>query len=200
MTKYLLASALALALATPAMAQVVPPNAVQLTLTPATGSIGIGGSLTFNINISNLQGSPDAPQELAGYDLILDFNPAVLTVTGDTLGTNLNIGGQGDSSFVNISSGQIEIFDFSNDVTPGDFSSQAKSFTIGTVTFTGVGAGTSALTFDPNSSFSDQNGFNIVAGYTNASVAVVPEPSSMWLGLIGVPVLVGMALRRRMAA
>ncbi|MEJ0000821.1 MAG: hypothetical protein WDO13_17625 [Verrucomicrobiota bacterium] len=75
---------------------------------------------------------------------------------GETINsTPLNVGGDGDAPFTSLTPGQVELSDVSLDFNPGGLLQQATSFTIGTVTFTGIGTGTSDLTFDAFTSLSD---------------------------------------------
>ncbi len=206
LSSYLLASALiALGLVVPAKAQQASPFDAQLTLTPVAGTSSTNGSsLTYDINISNLQTSANEPQALGAYDIFIDFDPSIVSVAGETINsTPLNVGGDGDAPFTSLTPGQVELSDVSLDFNPADFSSQATSFTIGTVTFTGIGTGTSDLTFDAFTSLSDQNANLIVFGATGStisSVVATPEPSSIGLGLLAGAVFVAFAFRRRSAS
>jgi hypothetical protein len=210
LSQLLLAPALALGLSATAMAQTASPYDALLTLTPATGTVTtVGGSLTYNINISQLQNNTDAPQALADYDLFIDYNAADLSVTGATINsTPMNVGNAGDSPYTgSAGSGQYELSDFSLDDNSteshnglGDFSSQATSFTIGTITFKSLAAGTSAITFDSSSNLGDQNSNNIVYDPTGSTASVVPEPSTIGLLLLAAAGFVGSQLRRRKSA
>ncbi|MEJ0000822.1 MAG: hypothetical protein WDO13_17630 [Verrucomicrobiota bacterium] len=39
-----------------------------------------GSSLTYDINISNLQTSANEPQALGAYDIFIDFDPSIVSV------------------------------------------------------------------------------------------------------------------------
>jgi len=207
LTQLLLVPALALGLSAAAMAQTASPYDALLTLTPATGTLTtVGGSLTYNINVSQLQNNPDAPQALSNYDLFIDYNAADLSVTSATINsTPMNVGNAGDSPYTgSAGAGQFELSDISLDDNSteshnglGDFSSQATSFTIGTITFTGLAAGTSAITIDPTSNLGDQNSNNIAYDPTGSTASVVPEPSSLGLLLLGATVFACTVFRRR---
>jgi hypothetical protein len=210
LTKLVLACVLTLGIVTPALAQGIVLSLVPQTNTKTT----VGGSLTYDLNISGLQSSVDAPNTpaLAAYDIYVDFNSSVVSATSGTIGSNLIVDANGDSSSfippVTLSSGVVEF----TDISFGDaasFSNQAMSFTIGTLTLQGVGVGTSTVTIDWSldsalsaSSLSDQNANNIAIDSVNASnVVVAPEPSSMMMiALIGLPALAFLTIRRRMTA
>jgi PEP-CTERM motif len=195
----------AAAVASLAFAQGASAIAISLS-TPAIDLTG--GAVTDSITISGLTA---AGQEVTGYDLFIDFNPSVLSVTG----VNFNplpddIGGVSNVDNVG---GVVEINDFG--IGPdGDFSVEGDSFTLGSITFTPLGGtGTSSPTFDLVSSqvtgLTDpsclgsappepQCPFPVLLTLTQSSGGggTVPEPSTLALFGLGLGAL-GLAVTRR---
>jgi hypothetical protein len=113
----------------------------------------------------------------------------------------LNLEGFGTLQSTTTGSGSAELFELSLDSPSALTSLQADSFTLASLTFTGLTDGTSALSLSVNA-VGDQNGDPLSASLQNGSISVgtpvaVPEPSE--LGLMA-GALACVALFRKRAA
>jgi len=178
--------------ALPAMAGLGPVN---LFLVQSGSTVN---TVSFDLDISGLQSSLEVAgyPSLGAFDVTLNFNSAVVAVQspgsnyGVAFGTNLGLNGNPDSQFVLPDTAKIELFDISNNSAAELEASQPSAFTLATVTFDVLGAGAPAVTIDPASSLSDENG---------QTLAAVPEPSASMLGLVGAGLFSLVYLRRRYA-
>jgi hypothetical protein len=177
--KLLLGCAVVAAIALPASAQ------IGLSLSPTSYSVGVGGTETYNLNISGLFGSADyTGPALGAFNVTLDYNASIAFATsvtfGNSLGTDLlNVSGNAITTSDLTTPGQIFLLEGSGDSVAALESQQSKSFTIATITLQGVAPGTTPLTFDlTGTSLSDANSNTLVLNTTtNASLTVIPEPS-----------------------
>ncbi len=118
------------------------------TLSVGSATIGTGGAATVDLNISGL----NPGQALGAFDVTVSFNPSLLGLASETFGDpvlggdQLDPEGLGVFSNVNTGSGSVEFQDLSLDDASALTALQPSSFTLATVTFSGVSAGTSALT------------------------------------------------------
>lgn len=185
-----LAIALGLCLAVPSYADIV------VSIDPATQTVSPGSPASFSVDISGL-GSGTA---LGAYDVSIGFDPNLLSYVqtnfGDpVLGDQLDPTSMGMTSpLTTTSTGSVDLIEFSFVDTNTLNSLQASSFTLATLSFDTLAAGTSALTLSVNS-LSDASGNNISAFSTqNASVTIsasaVPLPGALWLFMSGFSALV----------
>lgn len=181
----------------------------MLYFEPFVSPLYIGDSVDVNVVISGL----GADDDVGAFDFNVVFDDTVLAFDSYSLMENL---GQ------NISS---DFFDFSADAYDGsrgdlgggtvnlfelswlsDLSFQDDSFALATLSFTGIGVGTSLLTFEPDSiNISDAWGEAIfpVPGFGVAQVnpvEPVPEPATIILFGIGITGLIGLRSRRNKKA
>jgi hypothetical protein len=118
------------------------------TLSVGSATIGTGGAATVDLTISGL----NPGQALGGFDVTVNFDPSLLGLVSETFGDpvlgsdQLDPEGFGVFSNVITGSGSVELQDLSLDDASALTTLQPSSFTLGTVTFNGVSAGTSALT------------------------------------------------------
>ena len=194
-TQFLMLCAFGLCVACPGVAKA---QGVTLTLTPViSGTIGgIGSTTDYNLNISGLHTNPDiaGSPALGGYNVVLDFNPTIVSFTSVLYGSAVNDFAYTDSSV----SGQLTLSNQSFSSAATLEGSQAASFTVATVTFQGTALGSSAITIDPTTSLSDENGSSLaVVVANNSSVQVVPEPSVFGFASLGL-LAVLMFQRRRL--
>ncbi len=112
-----------------AFAQMTSASAISISF--STPSIDLtGGPVADTITISGLKA---AGQAVTSYDLLIDFNPAQLSVTGIVEGRlpdDATSGGPSNS----VSGGVITLTDYSPDSNSA-FSGQADPFTLATITF-----------------------------------------------------------------
>jgi hypothetical protein len=177
-------------------------SAGAISISFSTPSIDLsGGAVTDTITISGLKA---AGQAVTSYDLLVDFNPTQLSVTGimnGTLPDDAMSGGPSNS----VSGGVITLTDSSPDGNSA-FSGQADPFTLATITFLPlVSTGTSSLGFDlADSRVTGFGPAGCVLSQCGAVLtltpgrggATVPEPSGFPLFGLGLSAL-GFAVARR---
>lgn len=151
-----------------------------------------GDTVTIGVDISNL----DSGSALGVFDVDVDFDPAVLGFLsasyGDpSQGDQLDLEGFGTLTSTTPAAGAAELFELSFDTPDALVSSQASSFTLATLNFAALSAGTSSLSLSVNA-LGDQNGDSVGAALRDGAVTVsssaavsVPEPSSIYLLAIG---------------
>ncbi len=192
------AAAASLCLAHLASAQTGSGVMVSLVLASGNPSqLTPGSLLTYNLNVSGLKGSTNNPGSpvVGGFDLALDYDPSFLTASGYTFGTYLGPNDFQDTDFS--VANQAFLSDSASASAQALVAQQPSAFTLATLTFTVVKAGTSAITYDPSSSMSNENSGTLdVVSYTGATV---PEPSTYALTLLGAAGLVWYGTGRRRA-
>ena len=166
--------------------------ATTIDLMPASASIDVDGSIDVDIVISGLDAD-----NLADFSIDLNYDAAVLSFTGYTLGSELTdpLWGQDDWS-TGDSGGVINLSELS---WLEDLSSQPDSFTLATVSFDGITVGTSALTIS-NLVLGSDLYLPIFADVNGGSIEVsapVPEPTTMLLFGIGLLVFAGINRKKK---
>ena len=157
-------------------------QAQSVDLTPASTTVTPGSS--FAVEVSG-NGFSDATVG-GGFNLL--FNAAVLRLDSIVFSPSWEF--STSPGTIDNSAGSATGV-FFNSFTP-----KAGSFAIGTLNFTGIGAGTSALTLAGSGvfPFSDTLGNVVAPSFGAASVTAVPEPGSVALMAAG---LIGLVLVRR---
>jgi hypothetical protein len=185
------------------LAGITFPAAAQLTLSlaPSTQTTGLGGEVTYNIDISGLKSSPDYNgPALGAFSITLDFDSSTASAQSVTIGTLLSNAGPGNDFQVSDLStpGQIYLSDMSFDSAALLEASQPASFVLGSFTLEGTGLGSTAISFDlANTSLSDENGLGLTLSTANgATLTVVPEPGTCALVGLGLVGLVAQSRRR----
>jgi len=166
-----------------------------------------GDTVTLTLNISGLQqgGFTDgqAFPLLGGFNLSLDYNPAVLSLTSDSFGCSVNAttGLSPDGSDLQTDSSSSGVVSL-NDIGLDTASTQATSFELATLTFQAVGTGSSPLAWDftpgTGTNLTDPNGNdvaftttnNATISYNGSNLTVVPEPGTYAAALSGLGMLV----------
>jgi hypothetical protein len=144
------------------------------TLSVGSASVGVGGATTVDLSISGLTPGP----ALGAFDVTLSFNPSLLGLKSETFGDPVLGGDQLDPEgfgvFSNVitGSGSVELQDLSFDDSSALTSLQPSSFTLGTLTFNALAAGTSALTAS-NVILSDPSGSAISAITDDGTLTVM---------------------------
>lgn len=151
-------------------------GSAQLAIVPEETSVQVGNTITADVSLSGLTN-----QLIGAYDLTIDFDPAILSISGVSFGPYLD-GPLNSLQGTNTSvSSQLEVYE----VSLGNLANQTGYGPVPffSVTFNSLSAGTSALTFDPVANagtlLSDQNG-NAFTNFTvvNSSVTVTPAPAA----------------------
>lgn len=172
-------------------------QALTLSLVPEQTQINSGDALRLNLTVDGLY-NQSAPS-LGAYDLALDFNSDLLSLTtiywGDAaLGNQLDLAGFGSlqdiiNSAVNLHNRSLNFFELSFDSAEDLDQQQAGNFTLLSLLFTSSNAGVADFSLHINA-LSDAWGNALTADIRNASVTIedgnmttVPE-SSAWLLLM----------------
>jgi hypothetical protein len=123
-------------------------SAANITFSPSAQSVSLGDSASVDVVVSNL----DQPPYLGDFDLTVSFDSTILSLPNSanvTFGSLLGdpvaeaISGESDGT------GSVEFFEVSL-LSPTDLAALqngSSAFTIATLTFGTIGAGTSALSF-----------------------------------------------------
>jgi hypothetical protein len=177
-----------------AVAMLLPHGAwadnMILSLDPSTQSTGVGGTATLDLDISGVNASTAA---IGGFDLVVNYNPAIVSLSTVNFGALLGDGVSTSYEQVNSSSGAAEIIEFSF-LDPAVLATEPSSFTLANLSFTGLAGGTSAVSLiSPGSGgayLSDAYGNPLSATLTGAQITVtgaspVPEPGALWLMVCG---------------
>lgn len=152
-----------------------------VSITPLTDAANIGDPLSFDVNVSGLvQGDT-----VGFFDLIVNYNPAVLTPTGSS---NAPGGGLGPGAFEVGSSFGGGVFQVTIEagpaLTPTQLSAlQVPGFTLATLNFTGLAPGVSPLVVT-SAQLTNLDGGTTEAGGATAQATVnpaVPEPVALLL-------------------
>jgi len=159
-------------------------QAFTLSIVPQTSTVTLGQSISFDVVASVL--ADNAAPSLATYDIDFKFNGSMLALTGTTFGTGLSLNGEASFHEPTPSPGSVNLFELSFNTSADLNSLQADTFTLFTLTFDTIGAGTSALELFANV-LGDADGGALSADVTNASVSVsaVPLPGAAFLLLSG---------------
>ena len=177
-------------------------NAISIGFNPTAQGIIQGSSADIVPQISGL--GAFMASSLGVYDLVVGFDPTILAFSGAVFGDpmwgdQLNVDGLGVISTVTPGLGNVELFELSLNL-PSDLDSlQAPSFTLATLTFQGIGVGTSTLDITILA-LGDSYGNSLAASVSSAAITVnpsaVPEPTTLALLCSGVLSLSVRRLRR----
>lgn len=168
----------------------------MLSFNPLTPSIIIGESADIDIVISGLSSDVD----VGAFDFNLLYDEDVLRFDSYNLTDNL-----GDISALEaedwslgyLGNGSVNLSEFS---WLSDLSFQKDSFTLATLSFTGIGLGNSQLSFDAGYLIGDYWGDSISSITGDGLVAVaapVPEPGTVFLFGAGIVGLFAARIRRK---
>lgn len=170
-----------------------PASAITIGFTPYSQSISVGSTATVDLFISGL-GAGTAPS-LGTFDLNIDFDPLVLSFTGASFGSQLDLFGLGNLRDVTPGVGSVNIFELSYD-SPFDLDTlQADTFVLATLTFNALGSGVSPLLISANA-LGDSNGDSLAADLVATNISAVPEPETQLLMVIGIG-MIALAMKRR---
>lgn len=129
---------------------------IIVTLEPTPQTISVGSPVSMDLVISGL-GNFSAPS-LGGFSFDLNYNPAVLSATSLSFGSQLDLGIFGSLRFSDLSTpGSIHLDEVSFESSGDLAANQPSSFTLATLGFTGIGPGISGIGFSFGS-LSDENG------------------------------------------
>ena len=176
-------------------------HTVTLGFDPATQDVGLGSIVDVALRISGL-GNATAPS-LSMFDIDVSFDSARLSFSSATFGDPV-LGDQldifdlgGNSTWAGLTGeGNLNLFELSMD-SPADLDDyQAASFTLVTLTFNALSAGSSPLELS-FSSLGDAYGDPIFAEVIDGNVTVVPIPATIWLMGSALFGMLGLARQRK---
>jgi hypothetical protein len=185
-----------------------PAQAISIDVVPSTQTVDLGDVVSVALTISGL-GDLTAPS-LGTFDLDLSFDTGILGFVGatfgdPTLGDQLDLFGLGSLTAATPGAGGVNLFQLSLDTIEDLDTLQAGAFTLATLTFNTVGAGTSALGLSLNT-LGDAAGAPLLATLGAGSVTVnrgavpVPAPATLLSFGIGLAAVAGLARRGRRAS
>lgn len=152
---------------------------VDLSIEPSTEGFHAGETLVVEIAASGLD---DA--DLAGFDLVLNFDPNILEFQSYSLGTQLtdSVFGQEDlSNTSGVATGALGLGEVSWLL---NFSGQPDAFVLASASFASLSRGTSPLTLT-DIVLSDGDGNSLPVGVVGDARVSVPVPSGLLLLPIG---------------
>jgi hypothetical protein len=161
--------------------------AATITVTPSSQSVNLGDQAVVSLDISGL-GSGVAPS-VGAFDIDLSFDSSILALSsvvfGDPiLGDQLDLFALGSILGATPGAGTVNLFEISLDFADDLNLLQADAFTMATLTFNTLAAGSSTLGLTLNA-LSDADGLPLEATLAGATVDVavppptpVPEPSA----------------------
>lgn len=174
-------------------------EAFQLSITPQAPSVSLGDSFTVTVTASDLTAG-GAPS-LGAYDLDFQFDSSVLSFAGIAFGSGLDVSGFGSITDYSLTSaGVLDVFEVSLDETADLNALQGGAFTLFTLTFNTLQAGTSGLALTLQSASTAEAANLVASSIFGSSVDVaapVPLPAGVWLLLSGLTGAFGIGRFRR---
>jgi hypothetical protein len=157
-------------------------RAISITLQPASQTIGVGGSTTLDLVISDL-GNPGS-SSLGGFDFDLTYNASVLSANSVVFGTFLNTASGFGFFTIDNTLGLLHLDEISLETAAYLNANQPDSFTLATLNFGGLASGSSVVDFS-YAALSDEDA-NSLADFTTAGASItvngaasVPDSGSM---------------------
>jgi hypothetical protein len=160
--------------------------AIGLSFSPQDIQTEVGESFAVDLVVSGLQET-----NLAGFDLIVNFDDTILSFLGYTLGDGL--GESMDFSLGDLDAGMVYLSEMS---FLWDLSFQPDRFSLATLSFEGMSRGASDLFFS-DVTLSDDWGDQLDAILDPSSIMIVdgtnpvPEPTTMTLFGVGLILMAG---------
>jgi hypothetical protein len=184
------------ALAALALGAVASANAATLTITPGTHDVAVGNSFSADVVFDSL----GAGGGLGAYDFSVIYDASRLNFQSATFGNGLDVLSLGSLQITTPTNAAVNFFEVSFDTTADLLALQRSAFTLVTLHFTTLAAGSASLGLTTNA-LADASGNSLAALTSGAliSVSAVPEPESYAMLLAGLAI-VGWAARRRRTA
>jgi hypothetical protein len=167
-------------------------DALTVSVVPQASTVAAGGTVSVDV-VADMEG--DSALSLGSYDVQLSFGSTVLSFANLVFGTGLGVTGMPSiPQEFDVGAGTVSAFESSLETTADLNALQPNAFTLFTVTFNALQAGTSALSLVVNSLGNAAGTQSLTAQVLNSSVTVtgapaVPLPAGVWLlmsGLAGV--------------
>lgn len=175
-------------------------NALTVSVVPQASTFAVGDTVSVDV-VANMEG--DSALSLGSYDVELSFGSTVLSFANLVFGNGLSVTGM--PSFpqeFSAGAGVVSAFESSLETTADLNSLQPNAFTLFTVTFNALQAGTSALTLAVNSLGNAAGTETLTGSVLNSSVTVtgapaVPLPAGVWLLMSGLAGVASFVRKRR---
>jgi hypothetical protein len=155
-------------------------SAAMVEFLPSTLSTPVGDLFAIDVYFV-----PDTPTLVNEFDVTVDWDPALLALADVSFGPLLGLPPDADEEVI-VDVGSVDVFELSS----GDLSGQSgtDAFRLFTLTYRGLTAGTTELTFD-SVVVDDGDGNAIAVSTGGGSVTVgdtvdVPLPGAWWLWLL----------------
>ena len=171
-------------------------HAIAIEVNPNNQSVGLGLAVSVDVDIRDL-GLSTAPS-VGGFDLTVDFDSALLDLTGVTFGTGLDLGLFGSFQSTSGVAPPVDIFELSFETASDLNNQQPDNFTLFTLNFDTLATGTSAVALSLNA-LSDADGAPLSTDLVNGSITIVDAvgvPAPATLALLGLGLCL-VAYRRR---
>lgn len=175
-------------------------EAFTISFVPSSPTVSVGSGFTVDVVASGL--SDGGAPSIGAYDFDITWDASLLSYAGTAFGTGLDVMGLGlnDPLATPGTPGRLNVFELSFDSTADLNQLQPDTFTVLTLSFDAVAAGTSSLAFMLNAIASAEgNSLAAQADLQNGSVTVapVPLPAGVWLLLSGLGMAAGLRRRTR---
>ncbi len=177
-----------------------PARAITISFVPSSTTVDVGDPIDIDVLVSDL-----GIEIVSAYDLDVDYDSTIVTATGVTFTPFL--GGPLDAMEVAIlNPGFIDFFAVSFLSDDELAALQGGPFVLATLSFVAISPGTTSLIFDPikfpGIDVKGRDGARLAVNAEEGEINVreqtrIPEPSTLWLGLVGL--LAARELRRRRA-
>lgn len=177
-----------------------PVQAISIGFQPVTQTITSGHAFSVDVVISGLI---SANEIVSAFDLDVTYDPSILATTGITFSNLLGDPVMFEADNGNfITSGRIDFWGLSFLSDAELVSVQTDSFSLATLTFQALGAGTTGLLFDPftfpgidvKGLLANRLTLDVSAGNVTVTGQSIPsnpvsEPPTIWLCLLGLGVI-----------
>ncbi len=176
---------------------------IMLTAQPDSSILSVGGTTNVSVQVSGLE--TNVAPSLGTFDLDVVFDPAVLDYVGalfggvTPMGDQLDLSGLGSLSGASfIAPGTVNFYEVSLDEALTLNAQQSDSFTLVTLYFQALNAGTSQIAINVNA-LGDADGAALSAETQGTAITVtaVPLGNSAYLFTLGLACLLGLGLNRR---
>lgn len=174
----------------------LPAEAMSISFQPVAQAVNVGDAFTVDVVVSGLLA---ANRIVSAFDLDVTYDPSIIDATGVIFGPFL--GNPDPSMFESdnaavLTSGRIDFWELSflSDADLSGIQSGMDSLSLATLSFQALAAGTTNLLFDPvavpgidvKSYAAAPLDLDVsAASVTVAAFSSVPEPSTLWLCLLG---------------
>ncbi|MGH0033686.1 MAG: cohesin domain-containing protein [Myxococcota bacterium] len=162
-------------------------SALSLRLEPGSGVLDLGDPLSVDLVVDDL-----SPEVIGAFQVGIDFDPAVLDYQGASSDDSLGVPGLQTVFGGSESPGNANVFEVSF-LSQAQLSAiQGDSLVLATLSFVGVGAGESALSFsqtDLSDAFARPLAIDERVGATVTVNDPIPQPGAALLFAVGAAVL-----------